>query len=743
MAAHRAAGASPSVHSAGTSTLPRDAPGAIARSKRPGTGPGGAPKGQTGIAGLAEYAESLALLRKALANESAEFRDGQFEAIDALANRRERLLVVQRTGWGKSFVYFIAARLLRDRGRGPTLIVSPLLALMRNQIQAAKRLGLRARTINSTNPDEWAEIARALKEDRVDILLISPERLANENFLENILMPMAGRIGLLAVDEAHCISDWGHDFRPDYRRLVNLLHLMPGNLPILGTTATANDRVIADVRAQLGNIGIQRGSLRRRSLALQNIRMPSQVERLAWLKEHVGALPGTGIVYTLTKRDAYRVSGWLTRNGVSAEAYHSDVADDRRRRLEDRLLENRIKALVATTALGMGYDKPDLGFVVHFQAPGSIIGHYQQVGRAGRAIDRAVGVVLSGEEDGRIHEFFRRTAFPDERWVTSILEALEDSDGMNIRELETAINLRYGQIEKALKFLSVENPAPAVRIGSKWRRTPVPYSIPRERIRQLTSQRKAEWEEVQRYIDHRGCLMAFLARALDDPDPGPCGKCASCLGRPVVSPSYDRATAPTASRFLARSELPLRCKTQAPRDAFAEYGLAGSVPAEWRAETGRVLARWGDPPWGSAVAEDKQEGRFRDELVDAAAEMLRERWRPAPFPAWVACVPSRRRPRLVPDYAARLAGALDLPFEAAVVKVRDNEEQKMQHNRHHQCRNLDGVFAIEGALRPGPVLLVDDVADSGWTLTVISALLRRAGSGPVWPLALASASMAG
>ena len=684
----------------------------------------------------------LALLRRALNDEAGRFRDGQFEAIDALANRRERLLVVQRTGWGKSFVYFIAARLLRDRGRGPTLIVSPLLALMRNQIDAAHRLGLGALTINSTNRDEWPEIERELREDRADVLLISPERLANEAFVENVLMPIAGRIGLLVVDEAHCISDWGHDFRPDYKRLVNVLRLMPDNVPILGTTATANDRVIADVRTQLGDIGIQRGVLRRRSLELQNIRMPSQVERLAWLARHIGALPGTGIVYTLTTRDADRVAKWLTQNGISAAAYHAGVPDEERRRLEDRLLGNRIKALVATTALGMGYDKPDLGFVIHFQAPGSIVGYYQQVGRAGRAIERAVGIVLSGEEDGHIHEYFRRTAFPDEGWVEAILKALEDGDGLNMRDLETALNLRYSQIDKALKFLSVENPAPAIRIDGKWRRTPVAYRMDRDRIRRLTDQREMEWNEVQRYIDHRGCLMEFLARALDDPDPRPCGKCARCLGRPIVSPSYDRRAAPLAARFLDRSELELLCNRQAPRDAFAEYGLQGNLPADERAETGRILSRWGDPGWGRAVAEDKRKGRFRDELVDAGAEMLRERWRPIPSPSWVACVPSLRCPRLVPDFAARLARALGLPIEGAVLKVRDNEEQKAQHNRYYQCRNLDGVFAIRDRVPPGPVLLVDDVVDSAWTLTVVSMLLRRAGSGPVWPMALASASFA-
>jgi ATP-dependent DNA helicase RecQ len=337
---------------------------------------------------------ALALLRRALGDPSANFRDGQWEAIEALVNRRERLLVVQRTGWGKSSVYFIATRILRDRKLGPTLIVSPLLALMRNQIEAADRLNIRALTINSTNRKKWPELQRAIRADEADALLISPERLANDEFVQEVLLPVAQRIGLLVVDEAHCISDWGHDFRPDYRRLVSILQRMPPNMRILGTTATANNRVIGDIRAQLGDLGIQRGSLMRDTLALQTIRLPDQSARLAWLAEHLPSLPGTGIIYALTKRDAEQVAGWLSDKGILAHAYYSgatsegfDDSNAYRQHLEDLLLRNQIKALVATTALGMGYDKPDLGYVVHYQAPGSIVAYYQQVGRAGRAID--------------------------------------------------------------------------------------------------------------------------------------------------------------------------------------------------------------------------------------------------------------------------------------------------------------------------------------------------------------------
>ena len=695
--------------------------------------------------------EALALLRRLLDDRDAEFREGQWEAIDALVNRREQVLLVQRTGWGKSAVYFVATRMLRDRGFGATLIVSPLLALMRNQIDAAERMGVRAMTINSTNRADWPELERAVLSDEADALLISPERLANESFMEELLLPISERIGLLVVDEAHCVSDWGHDFRPDYRRLANVLRRMPANLPIAGTTATANDRVIDDATSQLGRLTVQRGPLMRESLQLQTIRLPTQAERLAWLADRIDELPGTGIIYALTTRDAEQVSVWLNRRGTLVRPYHANISDPRyessnayRQRLELALDRNEVKALVATTALGMGYDKPDLGFVVHYQAPGSIIAYYQQVGRAGRGIARAVGVLLSGAEDGQIHEYFRRTAFPDERWVAEVLRALEEGeDGLTVRDLEQSLNLRYGQIEQVLKVLSVDNPAPIIREGARWRRTPVPYRMDVDRIARLTARRELEWREVQSYIDERGCLMEFLAKVLDDPAPRPCGRCASCLGTPVVDESFARETAAAASRFLRQAEVPLECNRQVAKGAFPTYGWSGNLSPEIRARPGRILSRWGDAGWGEVVAKDKRDGRFRDELVQASAELIVDRWQPDPWPEWVTCVPSNRNPALVPDFAKRLAEALSLPYVAAVVKVKDNPPQKEQQNRFHQCHNLDGVFAVEGQIRKGAVLLVDDVVDSGWTLTVIAALLRESDCEAVLPFALATSSVGG
>ena len=348
---------------------------------------------------------------------------------------------------------------------------------------------------------------------------------------------------------------------------------------------------------------------------------------------------------------------------------------------------------------------------------------------------------MSGDEDAQIHDYFRRTAFPEEEWVTAVLRVLEESEeGLGIRDLERSLNLRYGQIEQVLKILSVDNPAPILRDGAIWRRTAVPYQLDVERIARLTAQRELEWREVQSYVDEQGCLMQFLAEALDDPDPKPCGRCARCLGNPIVGLATSRETGVSATRFLRQAEMPLTCRIQVAKGSFPEYGWSGNLPGELRAESGRVLSRWGDAGWGAVVARDKHNGRFADALVNAAAEMIAERWQPDPWPAWITCVPSNRHPTLVPDFARRLARALSVPFVPGVAKVKDNAPQKEQENRFHQCHNLDGVFAVEGGVREGPVLLVDDVVDSNWTLTVVAALLRQAGCSAVFPFALATAS---
>lgn len=692
-------------------------------------------------------AQALTYLRTALGQPDADFRAGQWESIDALLNRR-RLLVVERTGWGKSMVYFLATRLLRDSGAGVSLLISPLLALMRNQLEAANRIGVRAAAINCNNSDDWAAIEQDLRGNSVDILLISPERLANEKFRENVLPHIADRIGLFVVDEAHCISDWGHDFRPDYRRIVRVLQALPSNIPVLATTATANNRVVDDVIKQLGkNIQLVRGPLVRESLKLQNITMANPAARMAWLAQTIPTLTGSGIVYTLTQRDAERVAEWLQLCKINAKAYHADVGEnddggEQRAILEQQLLKNEIKVLVATVALGMGFDKPDLGFVIHFQRPASVVHYYQQVGRAGRAVDEAFGILLHGEEDNIIANYFISNAFPPQRHVDEIIAALDRSDGgLSLPVLETRLNLSHSQLDKAIKFLSVETPSPITKIDSEYKLTAAAknYRIDAAIVGSITDLRRQEQAQMDDYMTHTGCLMEFLARKLDDPAAGRCGKCANCNGKPLLSPEFDRNLANNAVVFLRQRKqlIPPRKKWLAG-DALPLYGFKGKIGESLLAQEGRALSLWRDAGWGGRVAAGKYDlNRFDDVLVKACVQLL-ERWKPVPSPQWVACIPSLKRPELVPDFAKRLAAALGIPFHDCILKVITNQPQKAMQNSFQQAHNLDGVFSVDKAAMPtGPCLLIDDMVDSRWTFTVAAALLRQAGCTAVFPLALA------
>ena len=626
---------------------------------------------------------------------------------------------------------------------GPTLIISPLLALMRNQISAAERIGLQAGTINSSNQSEWKVIQKQLLSDQIDILLISPERLANDEFREQILLPLSARIGFFVVDEAHCISDWGHDFRPDYRRIVRILQALPPTISVLATTATANDRVINDICAQLGtNLRVIRGTLMRQSLSLQNIYLPSQVERLAWLAEHLPNLPGSGIIYTLTVRDAEQVAEWLRTQNIDAEAYSGQLEPEQRVVLEERLLNNAIKTLVATSALGMGFDKPDLGFVIHYQRPGSVVHYYQQVGRAGRAVSQAYGILLSGDEDQEITNYFIESAFPPERHVQEILAVLNQEDGLSISGLEEKLNLSRGQIEKVLKLLSVEEPSPVAKIGSRWYSTPINYQVNHAKIAQLTDIRRNEQARMLDYLNTNSCLMMFLAQELDDNTTEECGRCAVCLGKPLIPETYSSAKAQEAVLFLRRTDQIIEPRKKWITGGLPAYAWRGDIHPHLQAEVGRALSIWGDAGWGNLVKQGKyQDNYFSDELVDAVYDLI-QRWQPDPFPTWVTCVPSLTRPELVPSFADRLARKLNIPFVPCVKKIKQNRPQKEMKNSTQQAKNLDGAFAVsrwQGMA--GSVFLIDDMVDSGWTFTVIAALLRQSGSGKVFPLALALNSL--
>ena len=675
-------------------------------------------------------ADALDRLRTLTADPAAEFRDGQIEAIRDVVVDRARVLCVQRTGWGKSAVYFIGTALLREAGAGPTLIVSPLLALMRNQVAAAERLGLRAHTINSTNRDDWALVRDRLGAGTVDLLLISPERLNNPQFRDEMLPLFAASVGLLVIDEAHCISDWGHDFRPDYRRVEDMLDRLPAGVAVLGTTATANDRVVADVASQLaegdaGQLRIYRGPLARRSLRLEVLELPQPAQRLAWLATHVPALPGSGIIYTLTRRDAEQVATFLSGRGIAAVAYSGEHETEARVSIEDRLLDNRVKAVVATSALGMGYDKADLSFVVHYQAPGSVISYYQQIGRAGRGIEHADIVLLRGGEDRAIQDFFIEQAFPAREHVAAVLDDLNAAgdEGRTTRDLTAVVNLGLGRIEAMLKILDVEGAV--TRAGSRWVLVPdADWSYDAARYAEVTALRRAEQRAMAAFGSDGRCLMRVLQEELDDPAPADCGRCSVCAG-PRFAGSLEPALVEAAGRHLRSTPIELEVKKMAPDPA----GTMRKIPEEVRVEPGWALARFGDGGWWPAIERGLRSGTFEDDVVEALRALMR-----SAGADWLTCVPSVR----LGDVLERLAELLSVPHLHLVERVQDRPPQREMANAAQQVANVRGAFRVVGRPPAGVGVLLDDRRHSGWTLAMLGGQLRRAGATRVVPVALAT-----
>ncbi len=688
-----------------------------------------------------------------LAGPGARLRDDQWTAIRALVADHVRALVVQRTGWGKSAVYFAATALLRARGAGPSVIVSPLLALMRNQIAAAARAGIRARTVNSVNTEQWDEVYAEVAAGQVDVLLVSPERLNNPDFRDLVLPKLIATAGLLVVDEAHCISDWGHDFRPDYRRLRTLLTGLPPGVPVLATTATANERVSRDVAEQLaagydGQTLVLRGSLDRNSLHLAVVRLPSAQQRLGWLAEHLDELPGSGIVYALTVAAAREAASFLRERGSNVASYtgQDDPAD--RQAAEDALLAGQLKALVATSALGMGFDKPDLGFVVHLGAPQSPIAYYQQVGRAGRAVDYADVILLPGREDADIWAYFGSLAFPPEPVVRHTLAVLAESGRpLSTAAIESRVDLSRTRLETMLKVLDVDGTVRRVTGG--WTTTGEPWIYDADRYARVAAERASEQQAMLGYIETTGCRMEYLRRQLDDPEAVPCGRCDNCTGR--AWPATVPETAASAARdHLLRPGVEIQPRKMWPT-GMRELGVdvSGKISPEVSAEPGRALGRLTDLGWGprlrGLLADDlAADAPVPDDLLAAVVKVLAA-WNWAQRPAAVMALPSAARPHLIASLAGQLARIGRIPH-LGTLEYAAKPGPARQHNSAQRLRAVWNAIIVPDALRAdlarltGPVLLVDDVIETGWTMTVASLRLREAGAPAVLPLVLAATS---
>ncbi len=705
---------------------------------------------------MATRAEAQAILEQ-LAGPDALLRDDQWSAIEALVVHRRRALVVQRTGWGKSAVYFIAAKLLRAAGRGATVIVSPLLALMRNQVLAAERAGVHAATINSSNVADWDEIHERVRGGELDVLLVSPERLNNPDFRDQVLPALARDAGLVVVDEAHCVSDWGHDFRPDYRRIRTLIAELGSDVPVLATTATANDRVVADVATQLGVGGnksqgdtqaqgdtlVLRGGLDRESLRLSVVKAGSPAQRAAWLAAHIESLPGSGIVYTLTVAQANDISALLREQGHQVAAYTGSTEAAEREQLEADLLANRVKALIATSALGMGFDKPDLGFVVHLGAPSSPIAYYQQVGRAGRSTESAEVILLPGGEDQDVWRYFSSVAFPSELMVRNVIHVLNPDRPQSTPGLEPLVDLGRSRLEMVLKVLDVDGAVRRVKGG--WIGTGEPWEYDEPRYRTLDEARKREQQAMLDYQATDGCRMAFLRRQLDDPTLGDderCGRCDNCTGARFGG-DVDAAEAEETRARLMRPGVEITPRKQWP-SGLAKLGVQLSGKIADGPEAGRVLGRLTDLGWGARLRKllDQADAEVSDDVVQAAVKVLAS-WGWAVRPTAVMALDSDAHPLLISSLARKLAdlgqltdlGTLRYAPERRPVTAANSAYRVAALHRSWSAPDTDLSRAAGG-----PVLLVDDLTDTGWTLTMAARVLRAAGAPAVLPFALAAIS---
>ena len=649
------------------------------------------------------------------------FHRGQHTIIEQLVQGR-RILAIQQTGWGKSLCYQMASLYYPYL----TIVFSPLKALMRDQCQRCNDVYDIPSAIVSSDFSEAENDAtlRQAVEGEIKVLYIAPERLSNivwQNYISQM------RISMIVIDEAHCISTWGHDFRPDYRRIVRLLDAIPKSTAVLALTATANKRVEVDILQQMG-VGVQvlRGSMLRSNLHLHVIHVKGDQEKLSYLAEILPYTLGTGIIYTATRPDTEIVAAFLQCQGLAAEYYHAGRDNDVRQEIEQKLMANHYKVVCSTNALGMGIDKRDIRFIIHYHIPGSPIQYYQEIGRAGRDGQVAQCVLLYDPEDLRIQEHFINQAKPASMQYATILSHLEaNAGGLGQNEIMRITGFSQTATRIILKDLQDQGFIERDAKKRYFAATDRPGQIDFSGYDIIRQQKLRELSDIQRYALHQGCYMTYLTTYLGDSLGSACGACGQCQPTNFFTMQVSESVQEATQRFLEDGYLP----------RIEKRGTT-KTPAH---EAGWALSSHGTSRIGRLVRACKYEnaGPFPLSLVARAVDVLRTRYPIAEINGVIG-IPPTRSGTLVEDFARQVAAGVNREYLPVLVKVRETLEQKYLKNRLQKEDNVKGAFAVQSPelVAGRTILLIDDIYNSGRMLQEAGRTLIRAGARVVYPLTI-------
>ena len=713
------------------------------------------------------------------------FYDEQWDAISKVMNG-ERILMIQKTGFGKSLCYQFPA----TQFNGLTITFSPLIALMRDQVKNLRSRGIEAAAINSEEPPEVnEETLRRAARGELSLLYIAPERLGNTKWVETIT-EMKSNVSMIVVDEAHCISVWGHDFRPDYRRIINLVKSLPNNVPILTTTATATKRTEEDILRQIGDtMTVIRGNLMRENFELFVSKVKSEDEKLKWLAQHIPQMEGTGIIYAGTRVNTEIYSKWLEHLGISSIDYNAGLNSEQRVERERGLMENRWKVIVSTNALGMGLDKPDIRFIIHTQIPQSTIHYYQEIGRAGRDGKKTKVVLLynnnideSGiEEDLKLPLSFIENARPKISEYIKVINAIKEAP-LRESDIMRQTNLRQQQVRVIKADLLDQKIARETKDN---RTTYLEYrfgapEVKEEPFRILREHKERELESMKDYIYNNGSRMKFLCSYLGDEHIEEVENCDNTNLSPLnyslsniiedqlnafwdnffpvltmapkttmndgeyvlLSPFWNEFELRIDKKKVGTADDPskfIHLVNSEQRERFENYVIAKHLS---KPKITDIIASsyYSYQKVGSAIRKSKYQngGDFPDFLIDRMHRAYNKYLNIINFDV-ILFVPPTESGLLVESLSKKLGGKIGLPVLNIIQKIKSTKPQKMFENRYLKSDNVKEAF---GLIRPElisnkKVLLIDDVIDSGETIKEVAKLLHNHGASLIAPMVIA------